>query len=155
MPGPYTKAKRVIEDAAYAAITKYCGSDLSGVTLVKGGSGEELTIPRVQVVCTTARPSVLNDGSIAWWEVELNLGVVTHYIDHTRAQREEWAGVIQDFVLRDDVVDILDQLTDVDNLNLYEQPHGWEPQECVDDFSESQHVSAIRVLVRCLLTLDS
>ena len=106
----YSQVKRKAEDAFGSVIEARRGTYLSGVSVVKGLSGEELpTGGYIQVLCEKADPEVFGGGQVTGnWYCDMVIGMVGHYIT-ARDTRSNQESELFDILMRDDLINLLNQ----------------------------------------------
>jgi hypothetical protein len=148
--GPYTKAKRLVEDAAMRGLMAHADGELAHVTAYTGRSRAELVTPRVFVVAVDAEPYFADDGTLLWWEVKLAMGVTTHMHDWTQEQHDAISAVVQDYVMRQDHAETFAADPDA-GIALQQGVAGWEVGQCSE--SDGPEITeAAQVTVRCIIT---
>jgi hypothetical protein len=149
--GPYTKVKRLLEDALELIVARLGGTTFSGVTIYKGRQGEQMTVPRLQIVAALSKPVWTDTGLIMWWEVTVGMMLVTQVDDTTRDENTEMSAALQDIVLTTDMAQEVNDLQEIRGIKMYDDIHGWEPGECEDGVDETEYVTAITVTARVTL----
>ena len=128
----YSQVKRKAEDGFEAIITNLQGAALSGVPIYKGMDVEELTGTRIEILCERALPEVLSDTITGNYRCEVEIRLVAHYKDKTRAQRTAMEDELFDICMRDDIAD---QINNAGILDFWVYGGGgpgagesWEPE---------------------------
>ena len=125
----YSQIKRKAEDAFAAVITSLADA-LADVTIYKGMDMSQITGTRVEVLCERATPEILADRITGNWRCEVELRIVAHYDDKTRAERTAMEDELFDICMRDDLAALLNN-AGVANFYVYGEHDGggesWEP----------------------------
>ena len=145
--GPYTKAKRAAEDAAEGLVNKLKRRSLNGVTIFKGYKLEELTTPRLEIVCPECEPQY--QGSVfECWIALLRFEVREHFKDAARATWLKYCGVVEKIIMRPDVANVVNNLTGIGPFTLLSGRYGWEPGKAIDGVDGNELVAQYLVQIR-------
>jgi len=105
----YHHFRRRCEDAMELVLTERLEAGLP-LTIHKGMSGEDLTVPRLEVFMDTATPEVFGDDGMIGGYVNgnmigvLRLRLVDSLSDSTRETWTEYSGAVEDVLLSSDLV---------------------------------------------------
>ena len=121
MAPPYGDVCRKAEDALAAIVRAYVDAHLSDVQVVTGTQGiTETAVPRVWLLATSAEPENIEDLIFTGnWFVNLQVAVVTNYVDDTRATRELRAAELFDIILQPDLAELINNEADVTDFHAY------------------------------------
>jgi len=129
-----------------AALEANAAGDLDGSTGYTGRTRTQLSTPRHFVYSTRAEPMFADDGTLLYWELEMFCGVATNMNDTTQDTHDGYAAAVQDFVMRDDVPDVLNGLID-GMVTFGDGIFGWEPGACTET-DGPEIIEMIRVIAR-------
>jgi len=134
MGAPYGKICSKVEDAFEGVITNLVGTELSDVQVVKGFQGTAtLTVPRIHIVASSATAEMFGDLFTGNWVVEVTVALVSQYKDTTRAARENMSAALFDMLLRQDIEELLNNRSGVQDFHAYGGAQGagmgYSPQQ--------------------------
>lgn len=136
----YSQIKRKCEDAFASVISDRRGTYLSGVSIVKGMSGEEFPKKTyIHCVCLSADPEVFESGDITGnWFCDMAVGIVSFYTKdrNTRANQES---AVFDILMRSDLVNMLNQ-ADVEGFHAIGDAPGKKGQTWMPGAVETQQI---------------
>ena len=107
MSTPYHVVLERCEDTLEAIINRFRGENLNGWQIVKGGDSDDVTLPRISIVCDEGDADMEQGIDTVYpvgnWRLTAYVDVETHYIDTKREDHGNAAGVVADIFMRDDL----------------------------------------------------
>jgi len=133
----YTDICRKVEDAFEAYIEQFPGDNLTGVAIFKGFEAVTAkVVPRISIMCPRAELEIQEEVIITgnWW-VDVQIQVITHYLDEARTSRENKAAEVFDLVIIRNLPARLNNIPLISGVHFYGDSDtaqcqiGWMPTE--------------------------
>lgn len=151
MADAFSQIKRKAEDAIGGMIEKRRGTHLKDDTVFKGLNQEELTVPRIEVLATLATAEIVGDTKTGNWFVDMQINRVTNYKDIARDERAAGDSELFDLIMCDELVDFLNQETDVSDFTVFGGGPG--EGEAIDNITVETVINEHEVMERMALRL--
>jgi len=156
MAPPFNRICSKAEDAFKAVVELELDTNLTGVQVVVGFTGNTKLQPRrVHIICPRATPWCIDDMIFTgnWW-VDFEITAVTNYQDNTRAQREALAAELFDIILQKDLPEKLNNIGNVEDFHAYgsgqnQSEFGLVPAELVRDVDGDSYFEVLTGRLLC------
>lgn len=100
----YHDVFRKAADAIEGVITALKGTSLSGVTVFKGASMSDLSVPRIEILCDSGDVEVEGATVTGNYTISARIRLVGHGSDETRTTYSADVAALGDIIFRDDFI---------------------------------------------------